>query len=76
MIRFIRLQAEDFSGVGCEVPEGHTPFAFWDTIADRFVTFNIGQVFDNIEDFEEAMIFEGDKAFAERCRRLIPKGCK
>lgn len=59
--------------VGAQVKDGAEQFAFYDTVAEEFITVGVSQVFDSVDDFlEEAELGGASREFTERCRRLIP----
>lgn len=61
MIRYIKI--------GDQILEGERQFAFFDTILDRFIIFNGGQVFCNKDEFRE---YAEDHVLFKRCMTLIP----
>jgi hypothetical protein len=60
MIRFVWL--------GAQINEGGEEFAFYDTVADRFMSFGGEQVFDSLYDFKYCCT---DKVMQERCVGLV-----
>lgn len=63
MIRFVYI--------GDQITKGGREFAFFDTVTERFASFDGESVFESVEDFKEASA--GFKAFQDRFFSLIPK---
>lgn len=59
--------------IGDQITEGSKEFAFFDTITDRFLTFDGCQVFEGKEELKELLFTTNNPDLLKRCFALIPE---